>query len=252
MALKRLDILLVERRLAESRERAQALIMAGEVWSGERRLDKPSLRLEETTPLDVRLRSAGFASRAGGKLDFALDRFGVDVRDKACLDVGASTGGFTDCLLRRGASAVFAVDVGYGQLDAKLRNDPRVVVLERTNARFLTRSALLEKDPRAAGIRFACVDVSFISAALVLSALRESLAAPADVILLFKPQFEVGRESVGKGGLVRSKEAVDRALARFEAAARERAFRRVAGPENSPLPGKKSGNVELLLHYALD
>lgn len=250
MALKRLDILLVERQLAESRERAQALIMAGEVWSGERRLDKASQRFDETLPLEVRSRAPLFASRAGGKLDFALDRFGIDVTGKTCLDVGASTGGFTDCLLRRGASRVFAVDVGYGQLDIKLRNDPRVVVMERTNARELTREALAEKGD-AGDIRFACVDVSFISAALVLPALCRVLAKPADIALLFKPQFEVGREAVGRGGVVRSEEAVTVALTRVGETAAAHGLRLVGGPEKSPLPGKKSGNVELLLHYAL-
>jgi len=250
MAQKRLDILLCERGLCKSREEAQAHILAGAVWSGERRLDKAGTKYPEDIPLDLQSRALPFVSRAGLKLAHALQVFGLDVNDKVCLDIGASTGGFTDCLLQNGARHVFAVDVGYGQLDAKLRNDPRVTCRERINARYLRREELgrgeLENE-----ISFIVMDVSFISLNKILESIRPEFENVKDWVLLFKPQFEVGPAHIGKGGLVRSQKAVEDSLAAFEEFMRQGGFIRRHGPEASPVAGKKSGNQEYLIHYEL-
>src|SRR5690242_10241306 len=196
----RIDKLLVDRGLAQSRERAQALILAGKVLVNEQKVEKAGV----TVAADVAIRVLGgdlaYVSRGGLKLEKALQHWGVDVRGKICLDVGASTGGFTDCLLRHGAARVIAIDTGYGQMDFKLRQDPRVRLLEKTNARYLTHEALGESAD------FIAMDVSFISATLILPAVLSS-AFRADhggqIVVLVKPQFEAGREHVGKGGIVR-------------------------------------------------
>jgi 23S rRNA (cytidine1920-2'-O)/16S rRNA (cytidine1409-2'-O)-methyltransferase len=195
--MPRLDQMLVDRGLFASREQARRAVMAGEILVDGERRDKPGTAVKETSAIEVKGGREPFVSRAGRKLAAALDHFGVDSRGLVCLDVGASTGGFTDCLLQRGATRVYAIDVGYGQLDARLRADPRVVVLERTNARFLAPDALPE---RAA---LAVVDVSFISLLQVVPAVLPHLATPARLITLVKPQFEAGRAEVGKGGIVR-------------------------------------------------
>lgn len=193
----RLDRLLVERGLAESRARAQALVMAGSVYSSGRRLDKPGILLTPDIPLDIRGPDHPWVSRGGLKLAHALDHFGLDPKGRTCLDVGASTGGFTDVLLARGARCVYAVDVGHGQLAWKLRQDSRVVVLERTNARHLTRAQVAEP------IELIVCDVSFIGLETVLPA-PLALAVPGAVLVaLIKPQFEAGPGQVGKGGIVR-------------------------------------------------
>jgi 23S rRNA (cytidine1920-2'-O)/16S rRNA (cytidine1409-2'-O)-methyltransferase len=249
MPSKRLDVILVERGLAATRELAQSLILSGNVWSGGRRLDKAGAKIDEAMPLEVRVKTTPFASRAGQKLQFGLDAFGIAVEGRVCLDVGVSTGGFTDCLLQRGARVVFGVDVGYGQIELKLRNDPRVVLLERTNARFLTRADLRARHEAATAIDFLCIDVSFISVEKVLEPLSGELPTLKDLVVLFKPQFEVGREHVGKGGLVRDETAVKTALERFHSFMETLGFRRAGGPESSPVAGKKSGNVEYLIHY---
>ncbi len=251
MPSKRLDMLLVERGLCKSREQAQAFILAGEVWSGESRLDKPGVKINEEMPLEVRARTTPFVSRAGQKLHHALDLFHIDVRDRVCLDIGASTGGFTDCLLKAGARHVFAVDVGYGQLDMKLRSDPRVSVVERTNARFLTPSTLGEDTALVAAIDFLCSDVSFISVAKIVAPIADAFPGIREWLLLFKPQFEVGPKHIGKGGLVKSEAAVQEALGDFAAFMTELRFVLKGGPEISPLTGKKSGNLEYLVHYEL-
>lgn len=191
---QRLDLVLVARGLAESRSVAQKLILAGEVFIGESRADKPGTLVAADAPIHIR-QGLPFASRGGLKLQAALDAFELEVSGRACADVGASTGGFTDCLLQRGAARVYAIDVGYGQLDWKLRRDSRVVVLERTNARYLT--SLPEP------IDLAVIDVSFISLTLILPAVMGWLKADGQVVSLVKPQFEAGREQVGKGGVVR-------------------------------------------------
>jgi 23S rRNA (cytidine1920-2'-O)/16S rRNA (cytidine1409-2'-O)-methyltransferase len=237
---KRADLMLVERGLVESRSRAAAIILAGKVFSGERRIEKAGDLLAEDAPLELRGQDHPWVSRGGVKLAHGLDYFHIDPKGRICLDVGASTGGFTDVLLSRGAAKVYAVDVGHGQLAWKLRQDPRVAVLERLNARHLTRADVPE-----APTLIVC-DASFIGLATVL-ATPLSLAAPsAELVALIKPQFEVGREGVGKGGIVR------------DAALREQACRnvsdwldrqpgwRVLGITESPIAGAE-GNAEFLI-----
>jgi 23S rRNA (cytidine1920-2'-O)/16S rRNA (cytidine1409-2'-O)-methyltransferase len=194
---ERVDKLLVERNLVESRARAQALIMAGSVFAGERRIEKPGDQVATDAPLEVRGEAMPFVSRGGLKLQGALDHFGIDVKGLVGLDVGASTGGFTDCLLQRGAAKVYAVDVGYGQLHEKLRQDPRVISHERVNARELP----IELVPELAGVLV--IDVSFISLRIVLPGVVGRLAPGGFLVALVKPQFEVGRADVAHGGVVR-------------------------------------------------
>ena len=251
MALKRLDVLICERGLCPSREQAQSLILSGVVWSKEQRLDKPGTKLAEDIPLEIRARVQPFASRGGQKLQYALDHFQIGIKERVCLDIGASTGGFTDCLLKNGARHVFAVDVGYGQLDVKLRQDPRVTVVEKTNARFLGLQDLVTLNPIASSLSFVTMDVSFISLRKIVEPLRHSIPGLADWMLLFKPQFEVGRKNIGKGGLVRSEAAVREALSDFHAFMAGLGFILKGGPESSPITGKKSGNLEYLIHYEL-
>ncbi len=237
---QRLDVLLVEQGLVDSRSQAQGLILSGSVRVGERVVTKAGFRVAPDEPLAV-VRRDGFASRAGEKLDGAIKEFGVSVAGRVCLDAGASTGGFTDVLLRRGARVVLAVDVGYGQLDWSLRNDPRVVVMERTNIRHLTGDRLLS-DPD-----LLVADLSFISLSVALEGLLTTTPSLREAILLVKPQFEVGPELVGRGGLVRDPEvhaAVIRRLTRFFAALD---FGTV-GLTRALLPGRRSGNREYPLH----
>jgi 23S rRNA (cytidine1920-2'-O)/16S rRNA (cytidine1409-2'-O)-methyltransferase len=197
MTKERVDKLLVDRGLAPTREHAQRLVMAGLVFSGDAAVDKPGTRIAAETPLEVRGEPHPFVSRGGAKLDATLAALALDVRDLVALDVGASTGGFTDCLLQRGARRVYAVDVGYGQLAWKLRTDPRVVSRERTNARDLAREQF--EDP----IDLVTIDASFISLRLVLPAVLRILDPGRRIVALVKPQFEVGKGRVGKGGVVR-------------------------------------------------
>jgi 23S rRNA (cytidine1920-2'-O)/16S rRNA (cytidine1409-2'-O)-methyltransferase len=247
---KRLDILLVDKGLAKSREQAQAFILAGEVYDEKGvRLDKASLTLKEDASVELRLRQAPFASRAGQKMDHALEKFGLDVKGKVCLDVGASTGGFTDCLLKRDAKHVFAIDVGYGQLDLPLRENPKVSNMERTNARSLTLDNMKAYSPLAEEASFVVMDVSFISLKKIVEPLKTAIPSLRNWVLLFKPQFEVGQKFVQKGGVVKNQEAIDAALHEFSEWMRTLGFKLRHGPETSPLPGKKSGNVEYLLHY---
>ena len=238
----RLDRLLVDRGLAPSRERAQRLILAGEVLVAERPATKPGSLVAPDAPIRVRVRASAFVSRGGEKLAGALDAFGLDVGGLVALDVGASTGGFTDCLLRRGARRVMAVDVGYGQLAWALRQDARVVVLERTNARHLAPGALPEPPD------LATLDVSFISLTLVLPAVRNVLRPGGMIVALVKPQFEAGRGQVGKGGVVREPEARAAAVTRVQEAAAALGLD-VRGAAESVLPGAK-GNREVFLWLA--
>jgi 23S rRNA (cytidine1920-2'-O)/16S rRNA (cytidine1409-2'-O)-methyltransferase len=235
----RLDRLLVDRGLAPSRERAHRLILAGEVLVGDRPATKPGSVVAADAPLRLRARASAYVSRGGEKLAGALDTFGLDVTGMVALDVGASTGGFTDCLLRRGARRVVALDVGYGQLAWALRQDPRVVVLERTNARHLEPSALPEPP------ELVTVDLSFISLTLVLPALAAALRPGGAVVALVKPQFEAGRGQVGKGGVVRDPAVRAAAVARIRAAAAGLGLR-VRGEAESVVPGPK-GNREVFL-----
>ena len=249
MALKRLDILLCDLGLCTSREQAQRLILAGAVWTGQQRLEKPGVKIKEETPIEIRNRTPDFASRGGEKLIHALTQFEISVEGRVCLDLGASTGGFTDCLLKRGAKHVFAVDVGYGQLEARLRADVRVTNMERTNARFLAANDLAVKNPLACSVDLLVMDVSFISLRKIIEPIAPEFPKIKDWVLLFKPQFEVGREFVGKGGLVRDSEAVKAELADFDLFMNRLGLAKVAGPETSPITGKKSGNLEYLVHY---
>jgi 23S rRNA (cytidine1920-2'-O)/16S rRNA (cytidine1409-2'-O)-methyltransferase len=236
---ERIDVLLVERGLAESRAKAQALILAGQVVVGEQRVDKPGTQV----PVDAELRLKGevlpYVSRGGLKLKAAIDRFGLDVRGRVCADIGASTGGFTDCLLQEGVVRVHAIDVGYGQLHEKLRTDPRVRSRERVNARYLTAEDLPEK------VGVAVIDVSFISLTQVLPAVLPFLEPGGLLVALVKPQFEVGRERIGKGGVVRDAAARQEAIDAVVAFAREQGLE-VRGVMDSPVPGP-AGNVEALL-----
>jgi len=242
---QRVDLLLVERGLAESRAKAQALVMAGAVVAGEARVDKPGQLVDPEVPLRIKEGAAPqrYVSRGAGKLVRALELFPVDPSGRVCADLGASTGGFTDLLLQRGAARVYAVDVGYGQLHAKVRGDPRVVVRERENARSLTAASLGEP------VSLVVADLSFISLRLVLPAVKALLAPGGQAVLLVKPQFEVGKGEVGKGGVVREEGKRREALAAVEAAARALGFE-VLGHCESPLPGP-AGNREWLLALSL-
>jgi 23S rRNA (cytidine1920-2'-O)/16S rRNA (cytidine1409-2'-O)-methyltransferase len=239
-AKQRLDTMLVARGLAESRAKAQALALAGLVYSGERRLDKPGQMLADDTPLECRGRGHPYVSRGGVKLAHALDHFAIDPAGAIALDIGASTGGFTDVLLRRGAAKVFAVDVGHGQLDWRLRQDARVVVLERCNARHLTRAEVPE--PPALVV----CDASFIGIETILPAALALAAPNAGLIALIKPQFEVGKGRVGKGGVVRDPALHEEVCSRIAAWLAGQAGWSVLGLTESPLRGP-DGNVEFLI-----
>lgn len=236
----RLDQALVERGLAESRARAQALILAGQVFSGDRRLDKPGTPVPADLPLELRGQDHPWVSRGGVKLAAALDAFGLSPKGRVCLDIGASTGGFTDVLLARGAARVHAVDVGHGQLAWKLRQDPRVVVHDRINARFLTAEQIAEP------IHALVCDVSFIGLATILPAPLTLCAPGSWAIALIKPQFEAGPEAVGKGGVVRSEVVRRQVCERIVRWWAELPGWRVLGVIPSPIAGRE-GNVEFLI-----
>jgi 23S rRNA (cytidine1920-2'-O)/16S rRNA (cytidine1409-2'-O)-methyltransferase len=235
----RIDRLLLERGLVESREKAAKLIMAGDVFVDGERLDKAGALVATDVELELRGRSP-FVSRGGEKLTHALDYFNLPVVDRVCIDIGASTGGFTDCLLQRGAARVFAVDVGTGQLDARLRRDPRVVVMEKTNARALDPRIFPEQPS------LAVVDVSFISLEKVMPSVFGVLSPRAEVVALVKPQFEVGRALVGKGGVVRDPNLHRSSVARLARYIVLRGWH-VLGVAASPLRGPK-GNREFFIH----
>ncbi len=237
---KRADVLLVERGLAESRSRAQALCLAGVVFSGERRIDKAGQPLAEDAPLQVRGRDHPWVSRGGLKLDHALGQFPVPVRDAVAIDVGASTGGFTDVLLHHGARRVYAVDVGHGQLHWKLRNDERVVVLEKCNARHLSAAEVPE------AVDLVVCDASFIGLRTVLPAPLALLRPGGWLVALIKPQFEVGREQVGKGGVVRDPALHEAACATIRDWFGQQPGWVVHGVSESPITGPE-GNKEFLI-----
>jgi len=237
----RLDLLLVARGLAATRQRAQAMILAGRVSVDGVRIDKAGASIDEDADVHLAGPAMPYVSRGGLKLQAALDAFAIDPSGRVCLDIGASTGGFTDCLLQRGARRVYAVDVGHGQLDARLRQDPRVVLRERLNARYLNRTAI----PEPAGV--AAVDLSFISARLVLPAVAPLLEPGGIVIVLVKPQFEAGRKEVPRGGVVKSEAVRRRAVEEVEAAGRALGLEPI-GSLPSPVLGAR-GNQEFLLVF---
>ena len=245
MTKVRLDQLLVDRGLVESRTRAQAIIMAGNVFTGTRRLDKAGDKVAEDIEIEVRGQAHPWVSRGGLKLEKGLDAFAVDPTGLTAIDVGASTGGFTDVLLSRGAAKVFAVDVGHGQLAWKLRNDPRVVVMERTNARRLDTEMI--PDP----VDLVVCDASFIGLEVVLPAALALTGPGARLIALIKPQFEVGKGRVGKGGVVREPELHQEVCDRIEAWVGGLPGWRVLGIVESPIKGPE-GNVEFLIGAARD
>ena len=241
---ERLDVLLVARGLAETRSRAQAVIMAGEVYVNGQKADKAGMDVPAEAEIEVRGSVCPYVSRGGLKLEKALREFGVDPAGYVCSDSGASTGGFTDCLLQQGASKVFAIDVGYGQLAWKIRSDPRVVVMERTNIRYVTPEDLGE------ALDLSVVDVSFISLRIVLPAIQRLLKPTGQVLCLIKPQFEAGKENVGKKGVVRDPAVHEQVLRDFVALATELGFT-LRNLTFSPVKGPE-GNIEFLGHFCME
>lgn len=237
---ERLDVLLVKRGLAVSREKAKAVIMAGNVYVENQKEDKAGTMFQDTVNIEVRGSTLKYVSRGGLKLEKAMTHFGVTLKDKICMDVGSSTGGFTDCMLQNGAVKVFAIDVGHGQLDWKLRNDERVVCMEKTNIRYVVPEDLGE------AADFSSIDVSFISLTKVLLPVYHLLKEDGEVVCLIKPQFEAGREKVGKKGVVRDpevhKEVIEKVISYGQSigyAALHLEYSPIKGPE---------GNIEYLLH----
>ena len=241
---ERLDVLLLKKNLAESREKAKAVIMAGIVYVDDQKEDKAGSMFEETAKIEVRGSTLKYVSRGGLKLEKAMTHFGVTLDQKICMDVGASTGGFTDCMLQNGAVKVYSVDVGHGQLAWKLRNDPRVVCMEKTNIRYVTPEEIPDK------IQFVSIDVSFISLTKVLGPVKALMEPDGQVVCLIKPQFEAGREKVGKKGVVRERSVhleVIRMVAAFAGSIGFEALHL----EFSPIKGPE-GNIEYLLHLRND
>lgn len=237
---ERLDVLLVKNGLAESREKAKAIIMSGIVYVDDQKEDKAGTSFEETVRLEVRGSTLRYVSRGGLKLEKAMSRFGVKTEGMACMDVGASTGGFTDCMLQNGAVKVYAVDVGHGQLAWKLRNDPRVICMEKTNIRYVTSEHITEK------IDFSSIDVSFISLTKVLEPVKKLLAENGQIVCLIKPQFEAGREKVGKKGVVREMSTHLEVIHKVMDFAVNIGFE-ILGLDFSPIKGPE-GNIEYLLY----
>ena len=241
---ERLDVLLVKKNLAESREKAKAVIMAGIVYVDDQKEDKAGSMFEETAKIEVRGSTLKYVSRGGLKLEEAMTHFGVTLDQKICMDVGASTGGFTDCMLQNGAVKVYSVDVGHGQLAWKLRNDPRVVCMEKTNIRYVTPEEIPDR------IQFVSIDVSFISLTKVMGPVKALMEPDGQVVCLIKPQFEAGREKVGKKGVVRERSVhleVIRMVAAFAGSIGFEALHL----EFSPIKGPE-GNIEYLLHLRND
>jgi 23S rRNA (cytidine1920-2'-O)/16S rRNA (cytidine1409-2'-O)-methyltransferase len=236
----RLDKLLVERGLTPSRERAQALILAGKVLVNEQKIEKAGAAIDSAATLRLLGEDLRYVSRGGLKLEKALEHWRIDLHGKTCLDVGASTGGFSDCMLQHGAAKVIAVDTGYGQMDFGLRNDPRIRLLEKTNARYIEPGDVGEP------IDFIAMDVSFISATLVLPAVMRAVSSCPRIVVLVKPQFEAGRELVGKGGIVRDEPAQRAAVVRVETALLQLGCTCTEWIESPILGGE--GNREFLLH----
>ena len=237
---ERLDVLMVRKNLAASREKAKALIMSGIVYVNGQKEDKAGTAFEDTAQIEVRGNTLPYVSRGGLKLEKAMKCFGLDLAGRVCMDVGASTGGFTDCMLQNGAVKVYSIDVGHGQLDWKLRNDPRVMCMERTNMRYVTPDQIGEP------VDFSSIDVSFISLTKVLGPVREILGDGGEVVCLIKPQFEAGREKVGKKGVVRDPQVHLEVIRMVTDFARQAGFH-LLNLEFSPIKGPE-GNIEYLLY----
>jgi 23S rRNA (cytidine1920-2'-O)/16S rRNA (cytidine1409-2'-O)-methyltransferase len=242
---ERVDVLLVEQGYFDSREKAKAAIMAGLVFGGQERIEKAGTKIPRDTVLSVKGAIHPYVSRGGLKLEKAIKQFNLDLTGRTMLDIGSSTGGFTDCALQHGAEYVYAIDVGYNQLDWSLRNDPRVNVKERTNFRYMTPQDLDGPTPD-----FASIDVSFISLKIILPPLLALLKRPADIAALIKPQFEAGREKVGKSGVVRDPKVHQEVLETVLSFAVEQGYE-VAGLTFSPITGGE-GNIEFLAHLQLE
>lgn len=240
MKKERLDVLLVKKGLASSREKAKAIIMSGIVFVDGQREDKAGSTFDEKQQIIIKGKTLKYVSRGGLKLEKAMDNFGISLEGKVCMDVGASTGGFTDCMLQNGAIKVYSVDVGHGQLDWKLRNDERVVCMERTNMRYMTEDDIEEK------ASFVSIDVSFISLTKILPAVSRILETEGQVVALIKPQFEAGREKVGKKGVVRDPKVHEEVIEKICDFASSNGFL-LLHLDYSPIKGPE-GNIEYLLH----
>jgi len=237
---ERLDVLLVQKGLAPSREKAKAMIMEGNVFINNNREDKAGTMFDENVEIEIKGNTLKYVSRGGLKLEKAMIHFGISLDDKVCMDIGASTGGFTDCMLQNGAKKVYAVDVGYGQFAWKLRQDERVVCMEKTNIRYVTPEHIADK------LDFASVDVSFISLTKVLGPARALLTDDGEMVCLIKPQFEAGREKVGKKGVVRDKAVHEEVIVKVIDFAKEIGFE-ILNLEYSPIKGPE-GNIEYLVY----
>ncbi len=237
---ERLDVLLTDRGLAPSREKAKAMIMEGIVYVNGQKEDKAGTMFADTSLIEVRGRTLPYVSRGGLKLEKAVSCFSLDLKGLVCMDVGASTGGFTDCMLQNGAARVYAIDVGHGQLDWKLRTDPRVISMEKTNVRYMTPEDLPEK------CDFCSADVSFISLTMVLGPVKELLVPGAQLVCLVKPQFEAGREKVGRKGVVRDPSVHEEVIEKVIHCAEDLGYT-ILGLDYSPVRGPE-GNIEYLLH----
>ncbi|MEC0089940.1 TlyA family RNA methyltransferase [Paenibacillus macquariensis] len=245
MEKERIDILLVEQGLYDSREKAKAAIMAGLVFAAEERIEKPGMKIPRDAAIRVKGAVHPYVSRGGLKLKKAIDSFGIELQDAVMLDIGSSTGGFTDCALKHGAKNVYAIDVGTNQLDWSLRSDERVYVMEKTNFRYMTPEDLKGPIPN-----FASIDVSFISLRIILPPLMALLSQPSSVVALIKPQFEAGRDKVGKSGVIRDT-AVHKDVLKTVLSFAEELGYRLQGLTFSPITGGE-GNIEFLAHWGLD
>ncbi|OAB32722.1 RNA methyltransferase [Paenibacillus macquariensis subsp. defensor] len=245
MEKERIDILLVEQGLYDSREKAKAAIMAGLVFAAEERIEKPGMKIPRDAAIRVKGAVHPYVSRGGLKLKKAIDSFGIELQDAVMLDIGSSTGGFTDCALKHGAMNVYAIDVGTNQLDWSLRSDERVYVMEKTNFRYMTPEDLKGPIPN-----FASIDVSFISLRIILPPLMALLSQPSSVVALIKPQFEAGRDKVGKSGVIRDT-AVHKDVLKTVLSFAEELGYRLQGLTFSPITGGE-GNIEFLAHWGLD
>lgn len=240
MNKKRADVLLFEKGLVDSREKGKRIIMEGSVFIGTTRIDKPGEKFDEDVDIYIKTNPLAYVSRGGLKLEKAIEEFDINLKDKITMDIGASTGGFTDCMLKEGANKVYAVDVGYGQLDWELRNDSRVIVMERTNIRNVTTDDIEDK------LDFISIDVSFISLKLVLPVAKSLLKENGEIVALIKPQFEAGKDKVGKKGIIRDKNThidVLKSIIKFS----NTIDLGVANLSFSPITGAK-GNIEFLIH----